>query len=154
MTIPLILLVVCVAGLFFFLKSNSQRRIAEINRLEDERHALQNKYDYMVEQRKELLKLIDDKENELAAVKRGQTGIQSYTAKEMDLGEVDESDKVSRYLLKEGKLTLEQDDKARKQMATLKMDYLGACLTLGYIDINTAKKAAKINKLSGAFKPE
>lgn len=153
MTIPLILLGVCMLGLFFFLKSNSQRRVTEINSLEDEKNSLQSKYDFMVDQRRELLKTIDEKENELAQVKRGQTNIQTYSAKEMNLGEVDESDKVSRYLIKEGKITLEQDGKARDKMATLKMDYLGACLTLGYIDIKTAEKAAKINKLNGSLKP-
>lgn len=153
MTIPIILLVVCMLGLFFFLKGNSQRRISEMNALEDEKNSLQSKYDFMVEQRRELKKLIEDKENELSRLKRGQEGIQTYTTKEMNLGEVDECDKVSRYLIKEGKITLEQDEKAKTKMETLKMDYLGACLTLGYIDIQTAEKAAKINKLSGSLKP-
>ncbi len=152
MVIPLILLAVCVLGLFFFLKGNSQRRISEINALEDEKNSLQSKYDFMCEQRRELKKLIEEKENELSRVKRGLEGIQTYTTKEMNLGEVDDSDKVSRYLVKEGKVTLEQDEKAKNKMETLKMDYLGACLTLGFIDIATAEKAAKINKLSETLK--
>lgn len=153
MTLPIILLIVGVVGLFLFLKSGSQRKIQEFNALEDEKNALQAKYDYMCDQRRELKKTINDKENELASVKSGQEGIRTYSAKEMDLGETDENDKVSRYLIKEGKISLEQDGNARDKMETLKMDYLGACLALGYIDIQTAEKAAKINKVSGSLKP-
>ncbi|MDC0336234.1 hypothetical protein OAN24_05005 [Pseudodesulfovibrio sp.] len=148
MTIPIIIFVIATVGLFFFLKGNSQKKSTEIQTLESEKHSLQSKYDFMVEQRNELVKLIQDKENELSRLRSGLDGIQTLSTREMNLGEVDESDKVSRYLLKEGIITLEQDDKVRSKMGTMKMDYLAACLTLGIIDLDVAKKAAKINKLA------
>ncbi len=152
MTIPLILLTLCVLGLVFFLKGNSQRRISEMNALEEEKNALKNKFEFMKDQRRELKKLIQDKENELARVRRGQEGIKTFSAKEMDLGEVNESDMVSRYLIKEGKITMEQNEKVLGKMETMKMDFLATCLTMGYIDIKTAEKATKVNKLGSNLK--
>ncbi|MGL1862079.1 MAG: hypothetical protein OCC46_06110 [Pseudodesulfovibrio sp.] len=102
----------------------------------------------MADQKRELNQEIQDKENELSRLRNGQEGIQTYTTKEMEIGEVDESELVSRYLLKEGKISLEQNENALDKMETMKLDFLGTCLTLGYIDINTAKKAAKVNKLA------
>lgn len=148
MTVPIILLILGILGLIFFLKGNSQRREAEITKLEENKNTLQSKYDYMIDQKRELLKQIEDKENELARLRSGQEGIKTYTTKEMEIGEVDEGDKVSRYFIREGVITLEQDEKVRSKIKTLKMDYLGTCLTLGMIDIEMAKKAAKILKLS------
>ena len=148
MTIPIIIFFVGALGLFFFLKGNSQKKSSEISSLEGEQNSLQSNYEFLADQKRELNQEIQDTENELSRLRNGQEGIQTYTTKEMEIGEVDESELVSRYLLKEGKISLEQNENALDKMETMKLDFLGTCLTLGYIDIDTAKKAAKVNKLA------
>ena len=148
MIIPLTILGVGIVALALFLHSVSRFKISEINSLENQRVTLKGKFDFMISQRRELRKEVEDKERQLATLRNNQEGIKTISARDLDIVDVDENEKVSRYLIQEGKITLEQNEKVLQKMEIMQMDYIGSCLALGYIDLNTAKKAVKINKIS------
>lgn len=147
MTLPVIAAALFFVGAFFVYRSISQKGSSELNALENKRVALYQRYEFMVNQRKSLRTEVKDKERQVATLRNSQHGIKTISASDLDIEETDENEKVSRYLLQEGKITLEQNEKVLKKMGILQMDYLGVCLTLGFIDIEVAKKAIKINKI-------
>lgn len=144
----IIILVLAGIGLFFVMNTISTKHLAEINALESQKHALVNKFDFMLNQRKMLEKEIEQKEEELATMRNSQEGIKTFSSRELHIDNESDDQKMSRYLLQEGKISLEQNEKVMKKMDIIKMDYVATCLALGYIDLNTAKKAIKINKIS------
>lgn len=148
MTVSLILLSVLLLGTFFAYKAISQKCTLELHALEKKKVQLTQKYEFMIEQRKQLKNELKDKERQLATLRNNESGIKTISSKDLDIIEVDENEKVSRYLIQEGRITLEQNEKVLQKMGTMQMDYLGVCLTLGYIDIETAKKTIKINKIT------
>lgn len=144
---PIILLIGVLAVVFFIYHSISQKAAMQLNALEKQRATLVQRYEFMVDQRKALKEEVKDKERELTTLRNNESGLKTISARDLELDEVDENDKVSRYLIQKGKLTLEQNERVLKKMETLQMDYLGVCLTLGLIDMKTAQKAIKINKI-------
>jgi hypothetical protein len=142
------ILIVIALVLFFVLNTISSKRLSEINALESEKRTQESKFEFMINQRSELRKEIDDKERELANLKHGQEGIKTYSSYDLNISNESDNDKVSRYLIQEGKITLEQNEKVLKKMELLKMDFLGAALTLGYIDLKTAQQTMKVNKVT------
>ena len=90
------------------------------------------------------------KENELATLRNSQEGIKTISSRDLNLAESKDSpdDKVSRYLVQKGLISLEQSEKVTGKMKTLQMDFLGTCLTLGYIDLDTAKATLKATKVT------
>lgn len=143
-----IILVLAGVVLFFIMNTISTKHLAEANALESQKHALLNKFDFMVNQRKALRKEIEKKEQELASMRHGQEGIRTFSSRDLQIDNESDDQKMSRYLIQEGRISLEQNENVIKKMEVLKMDYIAACLTLGYIDLATAKKAMKINKIS------
>lgn len=145
------ILIFCGAVLLFalFFRGITMAKVASLQSLESERQKLTSKYEFLREQKKELKAALAEKEHQLATLKNSQEGIKTLSAKELNIDSSAESpdEKISRYLLQKAKITLEQNEKVQKKMKTLQMDFLGACLTLGYIDIKTAQAAAKANKL-------
>lgn len=150
---PMTILILIGLILFYVINKISTIRLEEINALEDKRKSLINKYEYMVNQRNDLQNQIIKKEQTLTTLRNNETGLKTISAKDLDMSEIDENEKISRYLIQEGKITLEQNENTLKKMNVLQMDYLGACLALGYIDLETAKKTMKINKISIKTKP-
>lgn len=148
MLVPLSALIIASIGLFIILNKISTNRAAEIRRLENKRRSLMRKYDFMQNQRRELRKEVEDKERQVATLRNSADGIKTVSASDLELGDTDENEKVSRYLIQEGKITLEQNEKVLRKMDVLQMDYVGTCLALGFIDIDTAKKTLKINKVT------
>ncbi len=147
MTLTIIILSVGILCFFYLYRIITKKRVFEDASLESQRNSAKNKYQFMLNHRRDLKDELADKERALATLRNSQEGIKTISAKDLDIDEVDENDKVSRYLIQEGKITLEQNEKVLKKMQILQMDYIGVCLTLGFIDLKTAKKAIKINKI-------
>lgn len=149
MIIPLSIIAALAVIVFLVTSKISASRITEINALEHRKRAALERFDSMVNQRRELKKEIEDKERQAATLRNSQHGgIKTVSASDLDIEEIDDNEKVSRYLLQEGKLSLEQNETVLQKMGLMQMDYIGACLALGFIDLETAKKAIKINKIT------
>jgi len=147
MIVPIIILALA-AGIFLFLyRAISMNKTAELNSLATQKQTLKGKYQFMVNHRKELKQELEKKEKQLITLQNNQEGIKTVSIADLAAEDVDENEKVSRYLIQEGKITMEQNEKVLQKMEILQMDYIGVCMTLGYIDIKTAKNAIKINKI-------
>lgn len=148
MIAPIAILVILAVCLFLIINKISTNRAAKIRELEGKKRTLNERYQFMVNQRSQLKNEIKTKERKLATLRNNQEGIKTISANDLDVEEIDENEKVSRYLIQEGKISLEQNEKVLQKMSVMQMDYLGSCIALGFIDIETAKKAIKINKIT------
>lgn len=148
MFITVVIISIAAIGLFFVINKISTNRAMKIQSLERQRNTLIDKYDFMIKRRKELRKLVEQKEQEVQTLRNSSAGLKTLSSKDLDIVEVDENQKVSNYLIQEGKISVEQNEKILNKMDVMKIDYLGACLAMGFIDMDTAKRAIKINKLT------
>jgi sortase (surface protein transpeptidase) len=147
MLIPLLILIVAIFIFLLIYRAISQNKISKENELETQKKTAKSNYEFMRNQKKELTEELQEKERQLTTLYNNQEGIKTISIKDLDVEEVDEKEKVGRYLLQGGKITLEQNEKVLQKMELLQMDYLGVCMTLGFIDLETAKKAIKVNKI-------
>lgn len=147
MTISIILFILCALGFLFFFRMSSHNRENNLNSLNRDRQEIEAKYEFMRNQRRELKQELTQKQDELTKLRTNPEGIKTFTADELGLDDTDESEKISRYLLSQGKMSLEQHQKVLQKMETLKLDYIGVCMALGFIDLETAQKALKTNKI-------
>ncbi len=152
MTTPLIILAAGLFIFFYFYRGITQKKVSEKFSLENKKQSAQNKYEFMVGHRRSLKEELADKERQLQTLRNSQEGIKTISASDLDISDVSDDEKVSRYLIQEGKISLEQNEKVLNKMDTLQMDFLGTCLTLGFIDAKTAQKAIKINKVASHLK--
>ena len=145
----LMILLLAAIGLLFLFRSISMTRTIRLNALEEQRQEVNNKYEFLREQKKDLAKTLAEKETQLTTLRNNQDGIKTVSSKELNLADAKDNpdDKISHYLLKTGSITMEQNEKVRVKMKTLNMDFLSTCLTLGYVDLETAKKALKANHI-------
>lgn len=148
MFIPITLIVLSVVVLFFYVNLLSTKRNSELVKLEKEKVNQNEKYDFMVKKKKQLIKEVEDKKRQLESLRNSEYGIKTISSKDLDVVEVDEDAKVGNYLVQQGKVTLEQNEKVLAKIKLLRMDYIGTCLAMGFIDIDTAKKAIKANKIT------
>jgi len=148
MLIPIFVLGFLAICLFLIINKISTDRAAKIRALENKKRSMNERFQFMVSQRAELRKEIVEKERMAVTLRNNQEGIKTISATDLDVDESDDNEKVSRYLIQEGKITLEQNEKILQKMGIMQMDYLGSCLALGFIDLDTAKKAIKINKIT------
>lgn len=144
--IPIALLVLFFGGFLLFFRGITKRRTHQLAELASQRATVEGKYRVMVDQKKILKAELEEKERALSTLRANLDGLKTISASDLDISDIDENEKISRYLIQEGKITLEQNEKVLNQMANIQMDYIGVCLTLGYIDLETAKKAAKVTK--------
>lgn len=135
-------------ALFLVVNKISTNRASKIRSLEHQRKALHDKFDFMIKLRKELRREVLQKEQEVQTLRNNTAGLKTFSSKDLDIVDVDDDEKVSSYLIQEGKITVEQNEKILNKMDVMKTDYIGACLAMGFIDMDTAKKAIKINKLA------
>ncbi|MEF2230406.1 MAG: hypothetical protein V3571_05720 [Pseudodesulfovibrio sp.] len=149
MFILLLIILLAAFGLIFLFRSISMNRTYRVNALEEQRQKVKSKYEYLRGQKQDLAKTLEEREHQLTTLRNNQDGIKTLSSKELNLAESKNSpdDKVSRYLVKTGAITMEQNEKVLVKMKTLNMDFLGTCLTLGYVNLETAKKALKANKI-------
>ncbi|CCH47356.1 hypothetical protein [Pseudodesulfovibrio piezophilus] len=148
MLIPILIFVIAAICLFFIINSISTNRARRIKKLELQKLRKYQQYEQLRKQRIQLRIEITEKEQALAALRKNQAGITTISANELDLNDVDENVKIGRYLIQEGKITREQNAKVLGKINVMQMDYLGSCLALGFIDLETAKKAIKINRVT------
>lgn len=147
MTIPLIILCLILLIFTLLIRTISQYKTSNLNSLSNEKQKIQSKYDFMVKHRKELKAQLEKKTQRLARLKNNQEGVRIISSDDLNFDDVDDTEKISRYLLQNGKISLEQNERALKKMEILKMDFLAVCLALGFVDMETGKQALKANNI-------
>lgn len=133
---------------FLVHRSISLRKSRALTQLEAERTEAETRYRVMRDQRKILKEELAEKEKALSTLRANQDGIKTISASDLDTSTVDDNEKISRYLIQQGTIGLEQNEKVLAMMETMQMDYIGVCLTLGFLDLDTAQKTLKITKTS------
>jgi hypothetical protein len=135
---------------FFFIafRMISKYRYATMNELNNRQNELETRHQSLRDQKRDLERDLINKEQALAALRSSQGDIRGITVADLEAAEADENEKIGRYLLNQGKITREQHDRALKKMEILKMDYIGVCMALGFIDLETGRQAEKAGKLS------
>jgi len=153
MFIVLLILIAVAVSLVFIYRTISMSHILQMNNLEDKRQRITNQYEFLRDQKRDLLKEKANKENELATLRNSQEGIKTISSRDLPLGGSQDTpdEKVSRHLIRKGLISLEQSEKAMGKMKTLKMDFLGTCLALGFIDLDTAKDTLKATKVKSSM---
>lgn len=149
MTLAFVLLGLGLAAFVTIRHALSARRDAELAALEGRLRAAHERYETALARKRDMARQLEDKERQLAAMQNGGEGIRAISLSDIETDETDENEQISRYLLSRGKISLEQSQKAHDKMNTLQMDYLAVCLTLGFIDLETARMAAKMKKSPG-----
>ena len=146
----IIQILIFLASIFVFLivyRAISINKASTLYNLESKKKAAKSKYEFMLNQKRSLQKEFIEKEKKLTTLYNNQEGIKTISTEDLADDTVDENEKVSRYLIQEGKITMEQNEKVLQKMKILQMDYLGVCMALGIIDLATAQKAIKVNKI-------
>jgi len=146
MTLPLVLLGLGLVVFVMLRRMFSIRRDADLAALDGRLRTVRDRYEFTLARKRDLARELDDKERELATRRSNGEGIRVFPGFEPDTDTDDGNERISRLLIARGKITLEQSQKAFDKMATLQMDYLAVCLTLGFIDLDTAKAAARTGK--------
>jgi hypothetical protein len=147
MTMSLILLAMGATLFGIIRRTISSARDTQLDLLDARKRAAQALYDEALSHKRELAREAADKERTLATLRNSGNGIRTISSRDLKIEEEDDSEKVSRYLISQGKISLEQNQKTLDKMNILQMDYLAVCLTLGFIDLETAEEAAKVSKL-------
>ncbi|OIQ51791.1 hypothetical protein BerOc1_00249 [Pseudodesulfovibrio hydrargyri] len=136
-------------ALFFIaFRMISKYRYATMSELKNRQNELETRHQSLRDQKRDLERDLVSKEQTLATLRSSQGDIRGITVADLEAVESDENEKVGRYLLNKGKITREQHERALKKMDILKMDYIGVCMALGFIDLETGNQAKKAGKLS------
>ncbi|MBG0790075.1 MAG: hypothetical protein H0S80_06205 [Desulfovibrionaceae bacterium] len=143
MTVPLIILGVLVVVTLFSFRSISLNKINTLSDLTRDKQAVKTQYDYLVRRKADLEAELAEKEKLLTALVSSQQGPRIKTASEMRIDEDSEDERVSNLLLSMGKISLEENEKIKKKMDVLKMDFLTTSLALGFIDSELSQKIKK-----------
>lgn len=116
---------------------------AELRRLVEEEKAIEEKYLFSKRKNSELKKEIKALEVSLTLHEHNIQSVDIPFEKNPNATESDETMRVSQYMLTHGMLTVEQNENALNKVKNMRMDFIGICLTLGYIDLNKAKGIIK-----------
>jgi hypothetical protein len=133
---------------FVVFRMISKYRYATMNELHNRQNELETRHQSLRDQKRDLERDQANKEQALAALRSDQGDIRGISVADLEAAEADENEKIGRYLLNQGKISREQHDRALKKMEVLKMDYIGVCMALGFIDLETGRQAEKAGKLS------
>ncbi|EGB13936.1 hypothetical protein DND132_0721 [Pseudodesulfovibrio mercurii] len=136
------------AAFFIIFRMISKYRYTTMNELYNLQNELETRHQSLRDRKRDLQRELTTKEQALAALKSDRGDVRSISVADLESVEMDENEKMGRYLLNQGKITREQHNRALKKMEILKMDYLGVCVALGFIDLETGKQALKAGKLS------
>jgi hypothetical protein len=136
------------AMFFIAFRMISKYRYATMSELNNRQNELETRHQSLRNQKRDLERDLAGKEQALASLRSSQGDIRGITVADLEAAEADENEKIGRYLLNQGKITREQHDRALKKMEILKMDYIGVCMALGFIDLETGRQAEKAGKLS------
>ena len=149
MVVPLTLLLIIAVATFFFFRRISHGKINAMSDLSRRRQSVESKYDYLARKKRKLQAELTKKEKRLASLINNQQGIRIKTAAEMNIEETNPDERIGSLLISMDKISVEQNEKVRRKMEVLKMDYLSTCFTLGYIDRETSEKILKSHKRTG-----
>ncbi|WP_207259652.1 hypothetical protein [Desulfovibrio sp. Huiquan2017] len=136
------------AVFFVIFRMISKHRYATMNELFNRQHELELRHQSLRDRKRTLERELADKGQALTALKSNRFEIRSISVADLEADDTDENEKIGRYLLNQGKITQEQHKRALKKMEILKMDYIGVCMALGFIDLETGRQAEKAGKLS------
>ncbi|WP_147821215.1 hypothetical protein [Salidesulfovibrio onnuriiensis] len=148
MWLTLTIIIISVAVLFLLIKSMRAAMRSKLKQLLAEESDIEEKLLYAQRRNKELKKEIKTLEQQITMAE--------HDMRPVDLPPIEtdkpptrkeEAERLSQYMLSHGMLTVEQAEKALKKMSSLRMDYLGVCLTLGFIDLNKAKAIVKTQSI-------
>ncbi|MFH1913756.1 MAG: hypothetical protein ABIK45_05735 [Pseudomonadota bacterium] len=148
MTLPLTLLGLGLVAFTMLRRMLSIRRDAELASLDGRLRTVRDRFESTLARKRDLTRELEDKELELTTLRNSGEGLRTTPLFDIDTETIDESERVSRHLISKGKISLEQSQKAFDKMDTLQMDYLAVCLTLGFIDLDTAKSVSRAGKPS------
>ncbi|MEZ7198338.1 hypothetical protein [Pseudodesulfovibrio karagichevae] len=126
----------------------SKYRYATMNELHNRQNELETRHQSLRDQKRDLERDVAAKEQALATLRNTQGDFRGISMADLEAAESDENEKIGRYLQNQGKITREQHERALKKMEILKMDYIGVCMALGFIDLETGRQAEKAGKLS------
>ena len=144
MTTPLVLLALSV-GVYIFLRYVvSRRKEIAYDALKAEHKAAKNRLKNLIRQRKALKRDLKRKKLQLAAARREDAGFQSVSASDLSGSDADETEAAAVLLVQQGMIDERQRDNALSKMHAMRMDFVGTCLTLGYIDVTCAQKTKKL----------
>ena len=115
-------------------------RVRVCNDLNNEQTKIQARFKATVERKRELVQELADKEIRLATLRNYGGRAPSVATGKLDLDEPDITERISRHLLSNGIITLEQNERALQKMEVLRMDFLGVCAALGFIDLKTSQE--------------
>ncbi|MGE4293604.1 MAG: hypothetical protein AB7E32_15510 [Desulfovibrio sp.] len=140
MILSIIILTLSLAAFLFFRSAISKDHNAQRQDLKRRHAELQAQFDHLCAQKKSLAV-------EAATLDRQISKMKCTDAPERPLvttqpppkkAKLTGNERVASYLLTNGLISLEQHQRAAATMRTLKLDLIGTCLTLGFIDESTA----------------
>lgn len=137
------------AAFFIIFRMISKYRYATMNELNNQQYEITSRHESMRTQKRDLQREIATKEQALATLKSNVGAVRSISVADLEVASgSNENEKIGQYLMNQGKLTREQHERAIKKMEVLKMDYIGVCMALGFIDLETGTQAKKAGKVS------
>lgn len=148
LTLPLILFglsLVLTVWAYRAMLSGMRKRLRN---LAVEERDVEERYLHLSRRKKQLSKELKDLENR-AILTQTDISSASHATEDIDYGEADsklndqDMRRASEYMISKGVITIDQNEKAMSKMEAMNMDYLGVCITLGYIDIEVAKNVVK-----------
>ena len=140
MTFLIMVFGISLAVFFFLYRQVTLYRVRVFNDLQNEQSRVQARYKATLERKQELTQELMEKESRLAALRSNGGRAPITPPKDLAVDELDITEKVSRHLLANGLITLEQNERALQKMPLLRMDFLGACAALGFIDLKISQE--------------
>ena len=144
----MVILIITVTGVLLFSfawYSISRSRDVELESLRTRLEDLEKQCEAMETNRDSLKEILGDKEAILERLQQ-ENNKKPHSNIELPDRISDEPD-PGAYLIGKGLITLEQHAHAQDKMSSLQMDFISVCLTLGYIDLKTAKKVSTALKV-------
>jgi len=147
MTFPIIATILFFLIFFLIYRAISRNKIDQLTSLSSQKRSIKEKYSSSLKRRNELKNELAGKKDSLDLLlqPQKQKEINASPIKKIDPNKNKNHEKISRYLIQRGKITMEQNLKVLKKMETLQMDYLSVCMTLGFIDLDTTKQAIEMS---------
>lgn len=139
-----VILMVSLAAFFVVYNTLSAGFAQRRKKLAEEHRKVMEQLRRLDAERKELSKELAETERELERTRKGLKTVilpPEQTAGPDKPEKADPDTDVANYLIKNGHITMEQHEKALAARSTMQLDLASVCVTLGFIDAATAKKA-------------
>ena len=146
MALPLSLAALALGLSIFLYFAIYRRKERAYNELKATHKAAKVRFKRLKAQRRDLLRELKEKKIALVACRAEDDGIKSVSASDLASSHVDETEAAAALLVQQGKIDTAQRDKALSKMDAMNMDFVGTCLTLGFIDVDCAQRTLKLIK--------